>query len=343
MALNFYSTNALRETARNLIVPPTFLLNSFFGMVQEEQTEDIHFDVEVGKRRVAPFVHPSVPSRRVDDAGFQTNTFRPAYIKDKREINPNEALRRTAGEAIGGSLTPAQRELKMIEQKMTDQLQMRDRRLEIMAASALLNGSITVVGEDYPSTVVDFNRAGAHSTALVGTAKWSAPTTADPELDFETWEGLILQQTGRGSSDVLMDLKSWQYFRAIDKVKARLDLRKANQENMTLGVSRKMEGATFQGFFGSYRIWTYSGWYINDAGSEVAIWPDYTVVMVGDAVEGVQAYGAIRDLKAGMQPAQYFFKSWEEEDPSVRWLLMQSAPLVYPRRPNATVKAVIHS
>lgn len=343
MALNFYSTNALRETARNLIVPPTFLLTSFFGTVQEETTEDIHFDVEVGKRRVSPFVHPTSVSRKVDDAGFQTNTFRPAYIKDKREVNPNEALRRSIGEAIGGSLSPAQRELKLIQQKQTDQLQMRERRLEIMAASVLLNGSITVVGEDYPSTVVNFNRAGGHSVSLLTTAKWSAASTADPETDFETWEGMILQQTGMGASDVVMDLKSFQLFRAIAKVQARLEMRRVNQENMTLNVSRKMEGATFQGYFGAFRIWTYSGWYVNDAGSEVAIWPDYTVVMVGDAVEGVQAYGAIRDLKAGMQPAQYFFKSWEDEDPSVRWLLMQSAPLVYPRRPNATLKAVIHS
>lgn len=343
MALNFYSTNALRETARNLIVPPTFLLRTFFGNVQEEQTEDIHFDVEVGKRRIAPFVHPTSPSRKVDDAGFQTNTFRPAYIKDKREVNPNDALRRTVGEAIGGSLTPAQRELKLIEQKMTDQLQMRDRRLETMAASVLLNGSITVVGEDYPSTVVNFNRAGGHSVSLTSTAKWSDLANSDPEANFETWEGLILQQTGQGASDVVMDITSWGYFRNNAKVKARLDLRKADQANMTLGVGRKMEGATFQGFYGTYRLWTYSGWYVNDAGSEVAIWPDNTVVMVGDAVEGVQAYGAIRDLKAGMQPAQYFFKSWEDEDPSVRWMLMQSAPLVYPRRPNAMVKAVVHS
>lgn len=343
MALNFYSTNALRQVARNLKVPPTFLLRTFFGIVQQEQVEDISFDVEVGKRRVAPFVHPTSPSRRVDDAGFSTNTFRPAYIKDKRELNPNEALKRTAGEGIGGTLTPDQRIVQMLASKMTDQLQMRDRRLELMAASALLNGSITVVGDGYPSTTVSFNRDGGHSVSLTSTAKWSDLTNSDPEANFETWEGMILQQTGMGASDIVMDLLSWGYFRNNAKVKARLDLRRVDQADMTLGVSRKMEGATFQGYYGSYRLWTYSGWYVNDAGSEVAIWPDYTVVMVGDAIEGVQAFGAIRDLKAGLQADEYFFKSWEDEDPSTRWILMQSAPLVYPRRPNATVKAVVHS
>ena len=97
MAIDLYTTNALNAVARNLKVPPTFLVSNFFGIVQEEQAENIHFDVEVGKRRVAPFVHPTSPARRVEDAGFQTNTLKPAYIKDLRELNPNDALRRTAG------------------------------------------------------------------------------------------------------------------------------------------------------------------------------------------------------------------------------------------------------
>ena len=38
----------------------------------------------------------------------------------------------------------------MINQKMTDQLQMLTRRLELMASSVLLNASLTIVGTITP-------------------------------------------------------------------------------------------------------------------------------------------------------------------------------------------------
>ena len=131
--------------------------------------------------------------------------------------------------------------------------------------------------------------------------------------------------------------------RAASKISTRLDLRRAGDVNVNFSAGRKAEGAVYQGMLGSYRLWTYAGWYIDAGGTEQQIWPDNTVVLVGDALEGVQAYGAIRDLKAGVAAGPYFFKSWEEENPSVRWILMQSAPLLYPRRPNASYKLIVHS
>ena len=47
----------------------------------------------------------------------------------------------------------------------------------------------------------------------------------------------------------------------------------------------------------------------------------------------------IMDEKAAFKALRYFSKSWLEEDPAVRWLLMQSAPLVVPYRPNASLCA----
>ena len=57
--------------------------------------------------------------------------------------------------------------------------------------------------------------------------------------------------------------------------------------------------------------------------------------------EGVRAYGAIRDEDAGFQALPYFAKSWKENDPSVRYLLMQSAPLTVPYRINASFCATV--
>jgi hypothetical protein len=58
--------------------------------------------------------------------------------------------------------------------------------------------------------------------------------------------------------------------------------------------------------------------------------------------DGVRHFGAIRDLDAGIQARQYFVKSWREPDPSRQFLLMQSAPLLVPYRPNAVLSATVN-
>jgi hypothetical protein len=70
--------------------------------------------------------------------------------------------------------------------------------------------------------------------------------------------------------------------------------------------------------------------------------PDYTV-LIGSPhqLEGTRCYGVIQDEKAGYRAQRYFSKSWLEEDPAVRWLLLQSAPLIVPYRPNASFCATV--
>jgi hypothetical protein len=51
-------------------------------------------------------------------------------------------------------------------------------------------------------------------------------------------------------------------------------------------------------------------------------------------------YGCIKDLSA-MYPVARFPKSWEEEDPSARFLLMQSAPLLVPTQIDSFLSAQV--
>ncbi|MDP1412199.1 major capsid protein, partial [Klebsiella pneumoniae] len=75
------------------------------------------------------------------------NTFKPAYIKDKRAPDLRKPIRRQIGERIGGEYTAAEREMLNLQFEMTDQIDMINRRLEWMAASALVSGTVTVAGE----------------------------------------------------------------------------------------------------------------------------------------------------------------------------------------------------
>jgi hypothetical protein len=109
---------------------------------------------------------------------------------------------------------------------------------------------------------------------------------------------------------------------------------------MAMGA-QPQEGGVYRGTIGGFNIFTYGGWYVDPADdTEKEIFPAGEVVLASTAVEGVRAFGAIlegRNLKA----FPYYPKTWEENDPSVEWLMMQSSPLMVPARANATLKVKV--
>ncbi|WP_387693320.1 major capsid protein, partial [Photorhabdus sp. RM71S] len=86
------------------------LLDRFFPNIVTYETEVVSIDVDIGKRRMAPFVSPLVEGKLVESRQYQTNTFKPAYIKDKRAPDLRKPIRRQIGERIGGEYTAAERE-----------------------------------------------------------------------------------------------------------------------------------------------------------------------------------------------------------------------------------------
>lgn len=339
---DIYSTDVLMKVVEDLKLPGTSILNRFFPIEQAEESEEIHFDIMANKRRVAPFVHPHVAGRVVDGAGRQTATFKPAYVKDKRPIDPNKPLKRAVGERIGGALSAAEREQVYIVGELEDQLKMLTRREELMAVEALLTGKVVVKGEGYPTVTVDFGRDPALTpTALSSTARWGE-SAADPLANLRTWAGLTQQKSGVYARDVIMDATTLAKFIANADVKARLDQRHITNVSMAIDSSDE-EGLAAIGTIDGFRIWSYSGWYVDpETDTEGTILPAGKVIMSSPLVEGVRAYGAIRDPRANYIATRYYAKSWIDEDPARRFLMMQSAPLMVPTRVNASLGVQVH-
>jgi hypothetical protein len=75
-------------------------------------------------------------------------------------------------------------------------------------------------------------------------------------------------------------------------------------------------------------IWTYDEYYVDewDNNTEKAMMPEDKVLLGNPAAYARRQYGAIQDLSALASVARYP-KSWTEEDPSARFVMLQSAPL----------------
>ena len=339
---DLWSTDTLNRVVASLLGESQFLIDRYFGTVQSETTEEIHFDVMDGKRRISPFVSPLVEGQIVETLGYKTGTFKPAYIKDKRVFDMNRPLKRWAGEPIGGGGTnPMDRLRAQIARDMEDQVSMHKRRLEVMAGEVLATGKSTISGDKYPTVVIDFGRAAGNT--ITAATLWSA-AGSHPLDDLQNWSQISLQSSGVFLNDVIMTVDVWAVFRAHPDVQARLNLFRTvgGPPSMSLEAQSISEGGAFMGTIDGFNIYVYSAWYVDPADSvEKPILPAGTVLMVSPALEGVRAYGAIRDEENGMQAVPYFVKSWIEPDPSVRFVMLQSAPLVVPYRPNASFKAKV--
>src|ERR1700722_10907328 len=125
-----YDTNTLVQVVPNLKVAQQFLLDKFFTNIVTADSEKVSIDIDVGKRRMAPFVSPLVEGKLVEQRRYQTNEFKPAYIKDKRAPDLRKPVRRMIGERIGGDLKGEEREMANLEAEMTDQVDILNRRLE---------------------------------------------------------------------------------------------------------------------------------------------------------------------------------------------------------------------
>lgn len=345
MSIDIFNTHVLSKVVEKLERPSSFLLDVFFGQEQTEDSEEIHFDIDKSKPKLTPFVSPLVAGKVVDDEGFMTKSFKPAYAKDKRRFDPNRPFKRSIGEKIGGTLSPQQRLEANINRTLSKQLENLTRREEVMASEALRTGKITVTGDNYPTVVVDFQRDPSLTVALAGGSRWGE-VGVNALDNLEDWVARIQEKSGAVGRTVIMDALAWRVFKADAKVEKLLDIRRLRDSaDLALGPIAFGQGndlARYVGTIGDLDFWVYNDRYVDDNDVMQKLLPDYTVLLGSPSqLDGTRCYGAIQDEKAGFRAQRFFSKSWLEEDPAVRWLLLQSAPLLVPYRPNASFCATV--
>lgn len=344
-----YDTNVLIQVVPNLKRAQTFLLDRFFPNIVMSDSEFVSIDVDVGKRRMAPFVSPLMEGKLAEQRRIQTSTFKPAYIKEKRAPDLRKPVRRMIGERIGGDMTGAEREMANLEFEMTDMIDTLTRRLEWMAAQALRSGTVTISGEGFPTVVVDFARAESLTVALTGNEQWGVPANFNsdgrdpvPTQSIETWQRQILKESGAQATDVIFTTTPWQKFLNAEGVQGAIYYPKLGDSGNVINPGAQIEkGAVFKGIWGQYRLWIYNDWFVDDNDVEQPMIPDGTVIMSGPDMMGTRAFGQILDPAFNYEALPFAPKTWVENDPPQRLLMMQSSPIVIPSRVNAALAATV--
>jgi hypothetical protein len=344
--LDIFDTNVLVQVVPNLLLSQNWLLDRFFPNIVTSDTEFVSIDVDVGKRRMSPFVSPMVEGKLVEARTIQTNTFKPAYIKDKRAPDFRRPVRRQIGERIGGELTGAERMMANLNFEMADQIDMLNRRLEWMASSVIQSGSVTISGDGFPTTVVNFGRDSSLTVTLSGAVKpWDTGSAPTPAGDIEDWSNIILKASGTAPTDIVFSPTAWRYFIKDNSVRDAIvfdtaRFRELTKNNVQMAAQIKL-GAQYKGTWGSFDLWVYNDWYVDDSNVQQRMMPDGSLFLSGAGMMGTRAFGAIMDPDFNYAALAYAPKSWVEKDPAQRLLLMQSSPIVIPSRVNTTLFATV--
>lgn len=367
MTISAYSTQFMAQTVLSLRSAnrSSFMLDTFFGLfVPPTGAAEVAFDVEDDALGIAPFVSPLVGGKMLPQLGYQTKYFKPAYVKPKTPVNPTQVLARVMGEALGGSLSPAQREQVVVARVLDDHVGRISRRLELMAIDALVDGITTVTGEGYDAVAVNFGRASGHSVTLAEGSQWD-DSGISPVDDLDARLATVAAATGIQPDIVVMDNLAWKLYSADPKLEKRRDLNLAilpgAETRIAPGASTgNVPGtaklrASLDG--GAVKIYTYQQQYKHPtSGTITNMIPDYSVFIGCSDVrcQGTRYFGtildpeldygsgALTDPATGM-PIEMAPKTWTEKDPAGRIIMTQCAPLPALTRPNATMYLLVKS
>lgn len=336
-APTFFTHNEIAGVINNLIPFEPFMLQ-FFGREFVTDDKQINFDRIPADRRIAPIVSPLVPGKVAAIAGYRTSVIQPAYIKDKMSIEPGHIFTRRPGEPMGQPMSNAERYAATVMDLGVRALERYHRRLEIMASQLLLYGSYTMTGET-ASYSVDFERPAANTVTLTSGDVWvRGSTTVSPMQTIQN----MLDNCKYPIRTIVMGSYAFAALLADPAfVKLTYNLYAQGQSNnVQFNIAQKnLQGVLYRGTIAASQIeiYTYTGTYIADDGTEQYYIPQDAVVFVPDSSYGWRCFGAIQDVAAGYSGMPYFFKNWMEEDPGTPFLMLQSAPVMAHTRMDSTL------
>lgn len=339
---DLFDTRTMLMALEQVKMPKRFLLDTFFQATEQSTTRYVDIDIWKGKRRMAPFVSPRNEAKAVERIGFTTRTYQPPYVKPKMVFTGIDLLKKELGATIyQGGKTPQQIAAEILGKDLSSLQEMIVRREEWMAASALNGGTITVTGDGINDTL-DFLMNSTHKITLSGTARWGQ-SAADIITNLRTWRRLIAQDSG-----LVPDVAIFAHD-VVDTFLKDATVQKFLVQNFQNIVGQidvsdiQASGAEYVAtLFGTgLKIFAYNEWYVDDNGTEQAMVPTGKVFLGSTRARTARHYGLIQDLQAGGAAVPYFPKSWEEEDPSARFIMLQSAPLIVPHQIDAFATASV--
>lgn len=231
--LGIFDTKALIAAVETLPPYHTYLHDTFFPNGSVFNTDNILVEYKDGDNLAAPFVAPRINGVTIARKGSEMESFSPGRIAVRRTLTIDDLKKRGFGEALDSNLTPAAREAGMVAKDLDEMKKMIARRLEVMAASMMFTGKITMkeMGDD--GAVSDEKEVDFGVDTYTVTTDWNL-TKAGGKQIIDDLDAMITMKYNKGLpadtlvvapevanliqyNEYIMDLRDNRTFTAFDQ------------------------------------------------------------------------------------------------------------------------------
>lgn len=357
MAFNINDTHTLLASVK--LLPPlhTFLRDRYFPTNEARDifaTTDVLVEYKNGTKKAAPFVAPRKGGIAVLREGHTMKRFTPAFIAPKRTLTSDDLQKRGFGEALYTNMSPDQREGVLIMGDLDELRTMNERRIEVMAASAIFNNAVVMheytddLGEKYEEREVRYYDEAQNPAVYYPAERWDTSEESGKQMIADL-AAMISMLTSRGlpATDVIMAPDVADVFLANEWILKLLDIRNlhiggVDPETLPAGAS-KIARINVKGRM--VDILVYEDTYEDIDGAVKPFVPE-GMIAVGAPNAGRTLYGAITqmeesDHKFHTHAAANVPKYIGDVAHDVREVRLASAPLPIPNNQNPFICAKV--
>ena len=338
--------------------PEDWYFGQFFTNQMRSTDEYIDFEkLPIRSRKLAPFVQPLGRGHGVFTDEQRGYRFKPANVVVEDSVDPLRPLtfQPGLGEArfAMNKLTPVQR-AALIKAEMLREMQLSvERTWEWMKAKAIIDGKVTCTYKDGKSVLVDFQRDAGHTVTYTASNRWGDSGISTLDGIKAIVDTMTDAEFGAMPTRMTVGTAAAPILQADTEIRDHMDINvKGGVHSIDRGIlpspnmskTYKLGDLYFAGGSGQkLEIWVNGEDYQTDAGVSTRYLGTKEVVFTGpaDAIMGYECFGMIVDPDAGYEALPMFPKNFVTgERVKVENISVESAPLMVPINPNATLKIV---
>ncbi len=355
MAINLYDTRTMLAAKEVFAPKASFLRDRYFPTADADifNTKKVDIDYkDEQNNKIAPAVLPGTGGIPVDRGGYETHEFEPPTLAPERNLTADSLFDRQAGEVIGGTLTPIQREANILAGDLSDLTRMVDLREEQMAAQTLLNNGYTIkqyadkFGSQSIDKTIQFYTEGSNPATYTSTGWTTSSTNIISDLaamaDSLTKRGLPATDviTAGDVADVMLANTNVQKLLDI----RRYELGQVNPEELPNGATL-IAVLNVKGHI--MKIFSYTKSYVDDNGTQKDFIPSGSVIVTAPAC-GRTAYGAIAQIDNGndnftLYAGKRIPQVIVDQHNNTKTLILRAKPLTIPNIKNPFVYSKVLS
>lgn len=338
---NLFKIRALTAAINAMKAPGRRAYNRFFQPREHmEMTDRLAFDVITGSEGILANISVNAAATVTDKTGHKTVTMTAPRLAQKRFIAVADL---NAARAFG-SLAGTEQMKRRIAREQTDMRAIMDRTLEFWAVNALKG---KIYDSDLTTVLVDYNVDATHRPTLTASgdadAIWTDTTNSDPIAKIRELKRLIEDDCGAAITGWFAFV-GWEVMDALLAHQAVRDFLKYDQGSQMAESGRIQRLAEVE-------MEEYNGSYLDSDDTRQRYVGSDEFILIGMCQDMVDcpyapvvdaaAPNGVGNITARGQGQLYFSKSWDEQDPSGRWVKAETRPLPVLQRPGAVVVATV--